>query len=482
MPFDFHLRIAGIVLAVSIGAFALLIGCVGNRDPGEAPKAIESEFSIVLTGNWQGHLGPCGCTEIQLGGLDRRTDKLKEIAPDTEARLLVDAGSLVEKSHRQSQLKLQTFLYGMKVLGYDAIGLTPKEIILLHETLAMDRTERPAIICSNMSEESRLTYSVEEYVTRSLIDGNQQLNCLVMAVADEMQLDQRTRAKVNLIDPVASIDSILKTNNIRPNQKSKDTLVIVMVTEGDETLTQRLQEIPAIDLLVRRGFFDVPEKVGSLRSRPLTITVGKMGKYLTHVTVPSSTADDPESYGFQSVEIQDTFELDPEITNLFDDYQMSMEMEKLVEEGMPRLALADPGNSFSGNRTCQQCHEDIYEQWVDTAHSHAMPTLMAPKVNRQFDPECVACHAVGMRYETGFRSMEATMDLANVGCEMCHGPGQQHIDDATENGTPKRPYRYVFSRCEGCHDHENSPRFDIERDHYFETIRHWKNEPRQYWK
>ena len=94
--------------------------------------------------------------------------------------------------------------------------------------------------------------------------------------------------------------------------------------------------------------------------------------------------------------------------------------------------------------------------------------------NRQYDPECMNCHVVGLRYEGGYRSMDETAELADVGCEMCHGPGSEHLED------PYSTYQQQFTACEYCHDHEASPFFERDRRKYFEKIRHW-DEPRKYW-
>ncbi|MCF7956815.1 MAG: cytochrome c family protein [Phycisphaerae bacterium] len=477
-PLNCRLKTAGVLLAVFICSLALALGCMEKKRTGKPDGSSEGNFSILLSGNWMGHLGPCGCTDKQLGGIDRRTEKLQEIAPDKSRRLLIDAGPLIEQSDRQSQLKLQTFLYSMKELGYDAVGLTPEEIVLLHETIDTTPADRPVIVCSNMSAENRKIYGVQNYVFRALKSKGRVLNALVMAVADGDNIsNDEVRDKVNLKDPLASVKEILSSLNIRADQGSPETLVVVMTSDSNETLMRQLQEIKAIDLLVKRGFFDEPEKIASKKGKSITVTTGKMGKYLAQVTVPGDVAIKAENFGFKAVEILDTFKQDPAITAMFTDYQMRMELEKLIEEGLSRMVLPDPENSFVGSHTCQRCHGDIFKQWQKSKHGHALLSLTDPKVNRQYDPECMACHTVGMRYETGYRSIESTPNLANVGCEMCHGPGSKHVKSPKKN-----PYLTAFVACEDCHDHENSPRFEANREHYFKEIRHWKNEPRQHWK
>ena len=75
-------------------------------------------------------------------------------------------------------------------------------------------------------------------------------------------------------------------------------------------------------------------------------------------------------------------------------------------------------------------------------------------------PDCVACHVVGYGDQSGFASPETTRNLADVGCERCHGAGSAHASEpATRkmgrvgNGTPSVV-------CTQCHDFEQSPDFD----------------------
>ena len=46
---------------------------------------------------------------------------------------------------------------------------------------------------------------------------------------------------------------------------------------------------------------------------------------------------------------------------------------------------------------------------------------------RNFDPECVKCHTVGFKYQSGYEDEKKTPHLKHVGCESCHGPGSGHV-------------------------------------------------------
>ena len=80
------------------------------------------------------------------------------------------------------------------------------------------------------------------------------------------------------------------------------------------------------------------------------------------------------------------------------------------------------------------------------------------KTNQEFDPECVSCHATGVMIRNGFANMKDTPELANVQCEACHGPAEQHLADT------KKPYGEAGEMsCRACHTDERTPEFDYEQ-------------------
>jgi len=438
-----------------------------------APDAPEG-FNLLITGNWQGSLRPCGCTEKQLGGIDRRTALIHAIAPQSQSRLLIDAGPLIHHYDRQDQIKLQTFLYSLKALTYDSVGLTPEESIMAKQDLALASEDSPVIVCSNMSAESSEDFQTSLFVEKTLVHGDNKLQCLILSLAVPGDNSSATSRKVQLEDPVEAIRSILGQHIFPPAEKATGKVTIVTLSAEDEALVEELRKIPQIDILVVIGHFDEPQLLSQPGDRPMVITTGLMGKYLTRIVAPFNN---PQKLYFSFVPVESSFPRDPAIISLIDDYQMQLQMENLIadENILPRRPLPE-GNRFVGSATCGQsdCHEQIYAKWRDFKHGHAFETLQRPEVNSQYDPECVVCHTVGMKYQTGFRSLQDTPQLAGVGCESCHGPGLYHVHNN------RTIYRDVFTSCETCHDHDNSPEFAGHREEYFSKIRHW-TEPREYW-
>ena len=103
-----------------------------------------------------------------------------------------------------------------------------------------------------------------------------------------------------------------------------------------------------------------------------------------------------------------------------------------------RLAVDDPDNSsadavpgvrtaatYVGTEKCTACHKSAATVWMASAHAHAFATLIDR--NADADPKCIGCHTIGFNYPSGYRRAFGAGQLANVGCESCHGPGSLHL-------------------------------------------------------
>jgi hypothetical protein len=141
---------------------------------------------------------------------------------------------------------------------------------------------------------------------------------------------------------------------------------------------------------------------------------------------------------------------------------------------------------YVGSKKCETCHEVSYDVWRKSGHAKAWRTLKELEIPRTHDPECISCHVVGWHpteyfpYEGGFWSEETTPHLVDVGCEACHGPGENHI--RAEMGSDfeaQERFRTLVRltledarnwQCVSCHDLDNSPDFDF--DTYWPLIEH----------
>jgi hypothetical protein len=134
---------------------------------------------------------------------------------------------------------------------------------------------------------------------------------------------------------------------------------------------------------------------------------------------------------------------------------------------------------YAGSGTCAVCHLKAAETWKASRHARALGTL--ERVKKQFDPECLACHVVGLD-SGGFLSQELTPHLANVQCENCHGPAKAHAADPakvkpapiarTVSGAPGAGHGSPEAVCRVCHHGSHSPNFAFPV--YWHKIAHGK--------
>lgn len=107
---------------------------------------------------------------------------------------------------------------------------------------------------------------------------------------------------------------------------------------------------------------------------------------------------------------------------------------------------------YAGSKACGECHEKEYKQFMahsKKAHSWKSISVMASDLTKQELESCYECHTTG-HGKGGFVSYEQTPELADVGCETCHGAGAEHVasggDPATISKTPD------LALCESCHN------------------------------
>jgi hypothetical protein len=92
---------------------------------GESPHTTGA-LTVFFTGHGLGELKPCGCSGGQLGGLDRRAAVFSHVP--REKRLIIDTGSLVKSDSEQDLIKFNIILQALKLLDYDLVNLSEKDI------------------------------------------------------------------------------------------------------------------------------------------------------------------------------------------------------------------------------------------------------------------------------------------------------------------------------------------------------------------
>lgn len=118
--------------------------------------------------------------------------------------------------------------------------------------------------------------------------------------------------------------------------------------------------------------------------------------------------------------------------------------------------------TFTGSEACSECHFEQYEnftQYAKKAHSDRSIKIMASDLTTEEVEECYGCHTTGYGQPGGFVSFDETPELAHAGCEVCHGPGSEHI--ATGGDPDLIKGNLDLEDCTTCHNDERVGAFNF---------------------
>ncbi|MCA9040750.1 MAG: hypothetical protein KDA65_10415 [Planctomycetaceae bacterium] len=466
----------------------------------EKPQA--PALAIVLSGEQNGYLEPCGCSETQSGGMARRADLFAQIKEKGWPVTALDVGGFLRHSRRQSLLKFDAIFDSLTDLQYAATGIGPSDI---------------SIGPTKLLERGMMEPKSEEQILPQFVSANVTL----FGDPDSLGAVHRTRVyEVNgvKIGVTAVIGQSVQQSML---QTTGDDIQVLPV---EETLPQAVEELKAAeaDLYILLSYSEVEESqklaeeyelfdvVLTARSAedpdPRPVPIGESGRLMVkvgqkgkNVGVLGYYPDAEKKLRWELIDLDNRrFKNDPSMAVHMQSYQDNITFEALAKT---EPTLTHPsGNQFVGAQKCVSCHSKAFQIWKNTKHAHAYETLQKgregqehewiPRVN---DPECLSCHVVGwesqeyIRFESGFVDETTTPDLKGQQCENCHGPASQHVkmeaqwlvdresvEKAVVDAARKELHLDVKTAekqvCAKCHDHENSPKFKF--DEYWEKVKH----------
>ncbi len=157
----------------------------------------------------------------------------------------------------------------------------------------------------------------------------------------------------------------------------------------------------------------------------------------------------------------------PDMEKLF--RYSGLQRQRLEEINKRRLEKFKSGVAYVGADACRDCHRPEYDQWSRTPHAGAFATLL--QAGRGRDTTCVPCHTTGLGHNGGLGQERPSQPaMTNVQCEVCHGPGEDHVKAPRElkketiyGITNQCSFCIIQGVCATCHDQANDPRFDIDR-------------------
>ena len=450
-------------------------------------------FTLLVTGRQYGYIEPCGCTGLfnQKGGLMRRHRVQQLLQERGWETIAIDAGNQIRRFGQQPLSKLQHTYEGMcNIMQYSAIGFGPDDLKLT--TVDLVQT------ISNVSED------FDQFVSANvdLLEAGLQKQFVVVAkngkkIGITHALDEATVASLKK-NPDLTFKPFADSLKLAARGMSAaacDLKVLMLRTDKVDVAKQVARDFPFFDLLVHTTSAGEPEKlptkIQSGRHVTSLIQVGRKGMYVGAVGFYEQGGAKTLKYG--RIPLDGRFSDSKPMEQIFESYQK--QLKNLYVTG--NLADVKPkehpsGNKYVGSETCFECHQDEYEIWEDGVDGDGGPHFVATDsiinppnhrghIPRNYDPECISCHAVGWDpqgfypYQTGFADAKKDKLLHGNGCENCHGPGSAHVDLRKAEAKGKQFDKKILDQdlfsvrltlkeaenehCSQCHDADNSPDF-----------------------
>ncbi len=474
------------------------------------PANRKPEVVLFFSGEQHNYEAPCGCTEPQFGGLERRYNFITEMRKLGLKVVAMDLGDIYYKGliSDQSRLKFQYSMQALNLMGYDAITVGPEELRYpLWEALAntvLQKNYPYAILGANiMPKEQEFPGEKKP----SMLDDFRVVepkDCKIKVGVVGTLGETAIKSVAKLVIPEPDPDEFKKKLNayfgnngvvlpqVLKAMKPKNPDVNVLLYQGTEEEAKSLAKaLPDFDIILHRSAESEPPRPSQVGKTHL-VAVGHKGRLIGIMGLFRNAAGgldyhwDLVPLGKEFATAKDLQKSNPSV-QLLEDYTKEVKDKDMMGRfpQVPHPLQARFANvKYVGSDACKNCHAAEWNVWNASRHAAAIETLSEnpkayPPHNRRFDAECLICHTTGLGYDTGFTSEKKTPHLVGVGCETCHGPGSAHAanqnnKDLTLAMSPwkvnkkdsvetKAVENRVFAMCIKCHDMDNDHDFDFKK-------------------
>ena len=428
----------------------VFLGSIGDTLSFPAPSS--RELVIVYTGNTLGELKPCGCAkEEDQGGFERRLTYLKEVFANSKNILLVDTGDNFKEPSTQGKIKARYIMQAMSKSKYDAVILGDKDLVY-GEPFLNDDASVPWLLSNAELREIK----PPKIRIKKLENG---LTVAMLALIDPDLYYDAKHSGGSIKDPIESAKKLIKKLKI-----SEHPDIIVLLTHMKREKAISMLNLSGVDVVINGHIekdTDIIDMTHIKRNGKVFVQPGPRGQKMGELTV---SIDDKGEKSFKQriLSLDSNIKPDPEMIEWYEAY--NKEVEDLFFTSLrSRKSQHGKQKIYASEQACLTCHPSEHETWNKSRHSHAYETLN--RVNKSFDPECLACHVTGWGHRKGFISEVDTPNLKNVQCEVCHGPRLGHVNNSQQS------FKIDAKKaCENCHVKNHSPNFNFSK--YWQKIKH----------
>lgn len=421
--------------------FTLLLSLLGSF----ALAASRPTVDVFFSGRRYSSLEPCGCHSRQQGGVQYEATLYEQVSDRPSIRLDCGFWSSSAAEHSPSvSLRTRYLLRALDELDYEAINLGSHDIALGAHFYENFTQEYPRIGEKLLSTNTFLKDQPEQrpfapyrIVTRALTP-RLKLRLGVIGVLETGREGAGRTSGHRIVgqdsppesDPVEIGEYLVKpASSVLPSvihELRGRVDILVLLYAGEFAAAERLAlGFSQIDYILTSGRSPRRErnahKIGRVEMLSVHQSAGKeVGRFGIAVAGRGHwlTWGRPSWHGV-TMDVQP----DPELNQLIEQFKHATRRLEVIPDD------ASLENVYAGVGACRSCHAPQTVQWQQTAHAHALQTLVDK--GQQFNPECLPCHTLGFQHENGFWSVNhpPSQHKQDVQCENCHGPARDHVRD-----------------------------------------------------
>jgi hypothetical protein len=490
-----------------------------SADPAQAQPAPTDQVTLLFSASVAGQIVPCGCSPDQRGGLPRAVALVRRLRQTEPNVLFVDAGDLLFESPArpsaqmltQRQLKARTLARGDELLGAAARAVGPRDLALGAAFVAETAGQVPLLdagVAPLPGARAMLLASAGPVRIGLFAAGFESDPAATMAARARGLREQGARLVVLLLLPrgasalpaaeallpaarSAGVDLVVLGRRddpaSDPNRKDPGLPPLLAVEGHGQSLLRvdvklgqgplalapspedREEEIKGLDARIER--FRAQIRTTPQRRDQLEAKIRELEERKRAIASAPAPQPAPGSSWARASFLPLTEQVgsDADAQKLVDAYDRKVAELNLAEaqhqpESCPPPARGE--RAYVGAASCLQCHETEAAFWAETKHARAYATLVT--VEKQFSLDCIRCHVTGWQQPGGICRIDRTqvggpgiqgkgIGRRDVQCEDCHGPGSEHVKDATGAFIQRE---VPASACMRCHEAANSPHFD----------------------
>jgi len=400
-------------------------------------------ITLVYTGNLDGELEPCGCSEGgDKGGIKRRAQMIDELKKDDPNLFLISSGGLLISEISEDKLKSQYILKGMTMLEYDAIGVQWKDLAFGKNFLT--KHSLPLVITNTQNN---------AFLPQKTIRKNDH------EISYFSWLNPSKNKQEKLV-----FKETEKLKQALHNAKSKKQTTVLATTYSLKSAQKKLP-LENVDILIVRAKYEhygEPQQIDDM----VVIQPGSRGMRMGKLNLNINSSGKIKKWQHKVIALPESVKDAPRMQAWYDEYNAKVK-EDYERATALRKSLETGESPYAEAETCKTCHTEQFKKWQNSNHSEAFYSLQDD--GKAFDPNCIGCHTVGFKKPGGFLNATLTKELMHVQCESCHGAAKAHVVSGGQTAVENKDWSKE-KICGQCHVQKHSPDFVFEK--YWPKIRH----------